>query len=201
MKWLTPILPYVAVVAGIYWFQNAWVGLVGFHFAIVISLLLAKAQIPVRLLFKSDNIRWVVLNILLSSISGVTLYFFWSAFGISGNLSVQLEALGLNSSNWVAFIAYFTLVNPFIEEYFWRGYLGSSTNRPHGSDFVYAGFHVIVLAGKTRLGSILYGLSVLVCAGWFWRQVTREDKGLLASVLGHMAADFTILLAVYQKTL
>ena len=33
--------------------------------------------------------------------------------------------------------------------------------------------------------------------GWFWRQISREDEGLLAAVLGHMAADFSILFAVY----
>jgi len=38
---------------------------------------------------------------------------------------------------------------------------------------------------------------LLILAGWFWRQIAREDQGLLAPVLGHMAADFTILMAVY----
>jgi hypothetical protein len=44
----------------------------------------------------------------------------------------------------------------------------------------------------------LFALTLLVLAGWFWRQIYREDKGLLAPALGHMAADFTILLAVYS---
>jgi hypothetical protein len=48
-------------------------------------------------------------------------------------------------------------------------------------------------------GSVFFGLAVLVVAGWFWRQIFREDKGLLAPVLGHMAADLTILLVVYWR--
>lgn len=87
-----------------------------------------------------------------------------------------------------------------MEEYFWRGYLGSPTKKPHMSDFVYAGFHALTLAGSMPVASILYSLTALVLAGWFWRQIAREDGGLLASVLGHMAADFAILMVVYRMT-
>ena len=96
-----------------------------------------------------------------------------------------------------AFIAYFAFVNPFIEEYFWRGYLGNPTKGLYRSDFLYAGFHALILIGKLPVQWILYGMVVLIIAGWFWRQIMREDQGLLAPVLGHMAADFTILLAIY----
>ena len=57
----------------------------------------------------------------------------------------------------------------------------------------------MILIGKVQTSSIVFGLSMLVLAGWFWRQLLREDHGLLAPVLGHMAADFTILMAVYLK--
>jgi hypothetical protein len=92
------------------------------------------------------------------------------------------------------------LVNPFVEEYYWRGFLGNSTYSVYVSDFLYAGFHALILLGNVRTGSIIYSLFLLILAGWFWRQIAREDQGLLAPVLGHMAADFTILLAVYQMT-
>jgi hypothetical protein len=53
--------------------------------------------------------------------------------------------------------------------------------------------------GKVQTSMIIYSLALLVLAGWFWRQIMRADQGLLASVLGHMAADFTILMAVYWR--
>ena len=59
------------------------------------------------------------------------------------------------------------------------------------------GAHLLLVA---RLAQIGLSLGVLVLAGWFWRQLARADGGLLAPVLGHMAADFTILMAVYQKS-
>ncbi len=199
--WLTPILPYLAVGIGLFWFKNAWAALLGFHLAILLSVLLGRSRVPLRILFQSHRLHWVGLSLFLSGSVGVFLYFFWSVFGVAGDLSTHVAALGLNSSNWISFIAYFSLVNPFLEEYFWRGYLGSSTKRLYLSDFIYAGFHAMILAGSLPATSILYSLTVLVLAGWFWRQLAREDSGLLAPVLGHMAADVTILVTIYRMSL
>lgn len=198
MKWLTPVLPYLAVAIGLFWVRHAFLTLIGFHLAILLSLRLARASVPVRILFKSKDLRRAVLNILLCGSSGVILYFFWRYFGVVRDLPAYLESLGLTGATWPFFIAYFALVNPFIEEYFWRGYLGSPARGFHPSDFLYAGFHALILISKVRTGAIIYSLTVLVLAGWFWRQIARADEGLLAPVLGHMAADFTILLAVYR---
>ena len=197
MKWIAPTLAYLAVGIGLFQFHSAWGALLGFHAAIIFSLLIAKPNIPFTILFKSTNIKWMLLSVLLCGSSGITLYFLWDKFGFANDLSVQVKALGLNTSTWPAFIGYFTLVNPLVEEYFWRGYFGNPTKNIYLYDFIYSGFHFLILIGKVQNYSIIFALSVLVFAGWFWRQVAREDHGLLAPVLGHMAADFTILMAVY----
>jgi membrane protease YdiL (CAAX protease family) len=200
MKWLTPALPYLAVAIGLFWFRNAWTALLGFHLAIILSLLTARSSIPIHILFKSNDARRVILSILLCGSSGIILYFLWPYFGIVSDLPARTQAPGLTKSTWPLFITYFILVNPLVEEYFWRGYLGSPTKRFYISDFLYSGFHGFILLNKMQVGSIVYSLGVLVLAGWFWRQIARLNKGLLAPVLGHMAADLTILLAVYFMT-
>ena len=197
MKWIAPALAYLAVGLGIFLFHSAWGALAGFHVVIIVSLLTARPNVPVTVLFKSTNLKWILLSILLCGGGGVTLYFLWNIFGFASDLPAQVEALGLNSSNWLPFIAYFALVNPFVEEYFWRGYFGNPTKSLYLYDFIYSGFHGLILIGKVHSYSIIFGLSVLVFAGWLWRQIAREDHGLLAPVLGHMVADFTILMAVY----
>jgi len=201
MKWLTPILPYLAVGIGIFWLRHALFTLLGFHLAIILALLLARSPVPVQVLFKSKDLRWVILNILLCGGSGISLFYFWSYFGFVGDLPAQVGSYGLTSSTWPIFIAYFALVNPLVEEYFWRGYLGSPTRSLYGSDFLYAGFHALILWNKVQTDSIIYSLTVLVLAGWFWRQLARVDGGLLAPVLGHMAADFTIIMVVYRMSI
>lgn len=199
MKWLTPVLPYLAVAIGLLWVHHAFLTLLGFHVAILFSLILARSPIPITILFKSQNIRWVVLNILLCGSSGISLYFLWPYLGLVSNLPAHIESLGLTRDTWPLFITYFTLVNPLIEEYFWRGYLGSPTRWLHPSDFLYAGFHGLILMEKVQTGAVLYSLGVLVLAGWFWRQLAHADEGLLAPMLGHMAADFAILMTIFWR--
>jgi len=200
MKWLTPLLPYLTVAIGVFWLQNALAALLGFHAAIIISLLLARSSVPLKNLFKSKNIRWVILSILVCGSSGITLYFLWHSLGVVDDLPGHMGSFGLTQANWPLFLTYFVLVNPLIEEYLWRGYLGSPTRHLYPSDFLYAGFHGLILMNNVRTAAVLFSLGVLVLAGWFWRQLARADEGLLASVLGHMAADFTILMTVYQMT-
>jgi membrane protease YdiL (CAAX protease family) len=200
MKWLAPALAYLAVGLGMFVFQSAWGALVGFHLAILGSLWIARPAIPAATLFQNTTIKWSMLSLLLCGSSGVTVYFLWDAFDFANDLPQQIRALGLTIQTWPPFIAYFALVNPFVEEYFWRGYLGSKSAALHMSDFLYAGFHSLILLNKVSTGAILFALSMLVLAGWFWRQLLRKDHGLLAPVLGHMAADLTILLAVFFKT-
>lgn len=197
MKWISPILVYFAVSIGLFQFHSAWAALIGFHLAIIISLLMAKPNIPINILLTNTGIKWILISMLLCGSSGVTLYFLWEYFGFANDLSSQVKSLGLNSSNWILFITYFALVNPFVEEYFWRGYLGALTKGLHISDFLYAGFHALILIGKVRVSSMIYALTMLILAGWLWRQIFREDKGLIAPVLGHMTADFSILITVY----
>jgi hypothetical protein len=161
--------------------------------------LIAKPKIPLKTLCSSNSFKWIPLSVILCGSSGLTLYLLWNYFGFAADLPTQVESLGLDRANWAPFVAYFALVNPWIEEYFWRGYLGSDTTGPYTSDFLYSGFHGLILIDKVQTASILFGLTVLVLAGWFWRQIARKDQGLLAPVLGHMAADLAILLAVYSR--
>ena len=198
-KWLAPILPYLAVWAGLFLFKSAWFSLLGFHAAILLMLAIARPNIPVGVLFQSKHPKWILASVLLCGLSGVGLYCLWDLFGIASDLPAQFQSIGLTPAAWVGFIAYFTLVNPFIEEYFWRAHLGSDVKGFYLGDFVFAGYHAIILPGKVILPAIAFALVCLTCIGWFWRQARREDGGLLAAVLGHMLADFTVLVCVMIK--
>jgi membrane protease YdiL (CAAX protease family) len=199
-KWLAPIPPYLAVWAGLFLLKSAWAALIGFHIAILFAIMIARPVLPINALFKSKDPKWMALSILFCVTSGIGLYFFWDIFGVAGDLPNQLKGLGLNSFSWPMFMTYFVLVNPFVEEYFWRGILGSDIKQLHGMDVIFAGYHAMILWDRVHPFSILFALAVLTSAGWLWRQIAREDKGLLAPSLGHMTADLSILLTVYWLT-
>ena len=196
-KWLAPILPYLAVWMGLFVFKNAWVTLIGFHLAILFALTFLRPTLPLNVFFKTTKRRNIFLSVILCAISGLGLYLLRDVFGIASDLQEQLIAIGLNASTWFWFIAYFTLANPFFEEYFWRGVLGNNTKQLSIGDLIYAGYHIMVVWNKTHPFSMVFMIFVLTFAGWFWRQLYRRDDSLLAPVLGHMVADFSILLAVY----
>ena len=180
-NWFAPILPYLAVWAGLFLFKNAWFTLIGFHIAIVLVLLVVRSDIPISILFKSKYPKWILASVLFCATSGIGLYFLWDVFGVADDLPAQLQSIGLNSSSWPVFIAYFSLVNPFIEEYFWRGVLGDNSKKLIIGDFIYAGYHAIILWGRVNPFSILFAVIILTSAGWLWRQISREDDGLLAA--------------------
>jgi membrane protease YdiL (CAAX protease family) len=198
MKRLAPVLAYAAVAVGLFWAHSAWGALLGFHLAMLFALWLDPHNLPPpSLLLKSKRRRWIVSSLLVGSASGISLYLLWPWLGIAPDLAAQLDALGLARASWPAFIVYFTLVNPWIEEYFWRGYLADNSRRLIPMDFVFAGYHSLLLLRRTSLPAIALALSALVFGAWFWRQTSRRDGGLLAAALGHLLADLTILLAVY----
>jgi membrane protease YdiL (CAAX protease family) len=200
-KWLTPILPYLAVWVGLFLFKSAWLTLAGFHIAILLALVVVRPDIPINILFKSKYPKWILGSVLFCSTSGIGLYFLWDIFGIANDLSAELQFIGLTSSSWPLLIAYFSLVNPFIEEYFWRGVLGNNSKKLYIGDAVYAGYHALVLWGRVHPLSILFAIIIITSAGWLWRQMARKDGGLLAPVLGHMIADFSILLTIYWMSI
>jgi hypothetical protein len=196
-KWFVAIPPYLAILSGLFVFKSAWLTLIGFHISILLVLAFVRPKIPLNLLFESEHPKWILFSALFSSTSGIGLYFLWDVFGVAPDLPAQLESIGLTASSWVAFIAYFSLVNPWVEEYFWRGMLGTDIKKIAVVDFVYAGYHALILWGRTHPLSILFAVIILTSAGWLWRQISRKDGGLLAAVLGHAVADFSILIVVY----
>jgi hypothetical protein len=199
MNILAPIPPYLAIWAGLFLFKNAWVTLIGFHLAIFLTLAVIRPSLPVHILSKSKSPGWIFISALIGSTSGIGLYFFWDVFGFTHDLPAQLQSIGLTPSSWFGFIAYFSLINPWVEEYFWRGAAGNDTKKLHVMDIVFAGYHALVLWGRVDPFFITLAVIILVSAGWIWRQISREDGGLLAAVMGHMVADFSILMTLYWK--
>lgn len=194
LKSLAPILPYLTVGIGLFWARSAWVAILGYHAGILVVLHLARFRASFGA--KQHAGRWSALSVTLG-LSGIALFWLWPLFGISPRLASDLELLGLSGRTWPLFIAYGSLVNPWLEEWYWRGYLGNPAKHPVWMDALFAGFHVLVLMNWVPAGWVLFAVLILCAAGWFFRQAARESGGLPPAALGHAAADFSILVVAY----
>ena len=196
---VAPLAPYLAILIGLFWARRAWVALLGFHAGMLAVLWIERPAIPVAKLFqKEDNLAVLAACVIAGGGSGVLLYFLWPFLGNARSLPTYLASLGLTPAAWPVFLAYFCLVNPWLEEYFWRGYLDSPSKSIAGVDLFFAGYHLLVLYGILSLGWLLLTAVVLTLTAWLWRQTVRASGGLLIASLSHFAADLSVLLVAYS---
>lgn len=192
------LMPYLAVWLGLYIFHSGWIAIFLYHAVIIALVTMAKAW-PGREAFRTNTPMWKIALFGLAGCSaGVLVYFLWPFLNFSSSLGEVLLRWGLTPNAWPFFIAYSALVNPWLEEIYWRGWLGSAAKRLILHDFIFGGFHLVVLAPFLSLFWLTIALLALTFSGWIWRQVDRVEKSMLATSLFHMAADVSILLVVWS---
>jgi len=193
-----PILPYLAVAVGLYAFHNAWVTLLGYHVGMIVVLAAAGHLGEAGQLLKLRRLPLALLAVLFGAIGGVLLYLLWPILGIRLDFGAALGRLGLAGKSWLVFILYFSLVNPWLEELYWRSYLGSPGKSVILNDLLFSGYHLGVLALFVSIPWLLAVFLILSGSAWLWRQFARLSDGLLLPVLSHMAADLTLILVIYH---
>lgn len=193
------LMPYLTVAFGLYVCRNAWVAVIGYHIGILLFLSQAGVKNAAHHFRSSASIGRAMLFGLGGLFAGAALYLLWPVLHFSPQLPSVLLDWGLNPQSWPWFIAYSALVNPWLEEAYWRHGQGSAARHPILSDAAFAGFHLVILAPFLVLPWLLVVFLVLSFAGWFWRQVTRIEASLLAAALFHMAADVSILLVIVSE--
>jgi len=229
MNLVYALLPYFAVGLGLLVFHNAWAAILTYH-AGILAVLFLKPGIPLKDLVRNNGNKWLVVSAVIGACGGVILYLFWpllsippgnkwlvvsAVIGACGGVILYLfwpllsippgtgdyiGSIGLMGASWPVFMAYYALVNPFLEEYYWRGCLGGKSKRPVLQDLLFAGYHLLVLGGNLSVLWLAVTFLILCGAAWYWRQISRMTGGLLAAALSHLAADLTVILAIYYKT-
>lgn len=192
-----PLIPYVTVGIGLLLLNNAWIAIVGYHFCMIMILLIARERISRGRISSGRGYGVAIITAIAGGCGGLLLYLLWPFLGIPGNFNLYLNSIGLNANTWPYFIVYFILVNALFEEYYWRGYLGSISKRITVNDLLFSGYHIIVLAGKINIVWLLVVFICLSAAAWFWRQADRWNHGVLTSIVSHVAADASIIMTIY----
>ena len=196
-KYVAPLVPYPAMILGMLILQNAWAAILIYHACMVLIMAFSTSGVTLKRYFYSKSLLLPLVTALIGIAGGVLLYYLWPYLAIPSDLADYLRKIGLSSTTWPWFLAYFILINAALEEYFWRGFLGNSSSQPVLNDFWYSGYHVIVLAGKMSWWWLAGIFVVLAGAAWLWRQMNHWSRGLLPSLIFHFTADASIMLTVY----
>jgi hypothetical protein len=196
-KIVGPVVPYITVVPGLLIFHNAWVTLFSYHIIMIAAVILSREPIKWKEFFRSTNRLIPVITTLIGAAGGIILFLLWPRLEVPSDMNIYLQNIGLTQAAWPFFIGYFVLVNPWIEEYYWRCFLGVDSKTVKLNDVIFAGYHVVILAGKVDFIWLIAVLVILTFAAWLWRQANRICHGLLPSLVSHMAADITIIFAIY----
>lgn len=194
---LAPLAPYVTVGAGLLVLHNAWVALLGYHAVMVAVLFLSGTRITVRGSLRGRGFLIPLVAALGGACGGLLLYILWHALSVTDDFTAYLPGIGLNEQTLPVFLAYFVLVNPLIEEYYWRGYLASGSRSIELNDLMFSGYHLLVVAGQMSAAWLPVVFLGLTAGAWVWRQMNRFNGGLLASAVSHMTADITVMLTIY----
>ncbi len=126
---------------------------------------------------------------------------FLPRLGFGQGFVPQLASVGLSGYSWLLFVFYHALVNPWLEEVFWRGFLGSRAMYPTTEDLLFAGYHIPIMALFLGWPWLIPAFSVLLISAWFWRWLARKCNGLVVPALSHLAGDASVMAALWVISL
>lgn len=193
IKYAAPFIPYAAVLLGLYAVHNVWVAAVSYHLAAGAVLWIDGSWRKKDCRTFADRRLLIPLNLLIGVCTGLILYALWPILGVSHDFGNRLSQMGLTS--WTTFGIYYCAINPITEELLWRRFLDTSTTRPSSSEFLFAGYHMLVLVLFVSWQWLPVAFSLLVLAAWIWKHSARHRHGTLLVTASHFLADLGIVLA------
>jgi membrane protease YdiL (CAAX protease family) len=200
-------IPYAAVGIGLYVFSSAPIA-VGLYYGGAIVYIAATG--PKELL--AGPAAWAGSATILGArdrglaivtcgvfaLAGVAVYYLWPvAVRADVDLATLLETMGLGGWRFLVFAVVFCLLNPVVEEVFWRGCLQDDRRRVSWIDAAFAGYHVPVLVMFINVGVSAVGFAILCTASWCLRRLRHKSGGLGLGWAAHFLADLSVMTAVW----
>jgi len=190
---IAPLLPYVAVLLGLYVLHSAWTAVLLYHMGMILTLMVRRRDWPRW--FRGWSTGWAITLALMGALGGEAFCLLWPVLGLGG-LKFELARLGLTGPGLVIFLWYFAIAGSWLEEAYWRGLLFRSSRGLVLRDVLFAGYHVLVLRLFLDWPWVLVSAVTLTITAWIWRQVARRCGGMVVPGLSHLTADVGIVLAV-----
>ena len=197
MNLLAALVPYVAVLLGMYLFHNAWLTILLYHAGVIAFLLYRKPSGVWHRMWAGMKSPLLVPGILGCALAAPILYFMWPWFASSNPvLPAWMAHYGLSGLAWTLLIPYFSIVHPILEEVHWRGISPERITWICWQDFLFAGYHVLVLFQVIRAPWLFFVFSILLGSSVFWRWTVARYGGYGIAIASHVAADTAVIIGV-----
>jgi len=198
IRYVSPAIPYAAVLVGMYGFGSAWAAIGGYHAGMLAAMVIGKSRAESAQEQRSAR-PILYLSTVIFAAGGLVFYLLWPYIINTPETVSRLQAFGIGGQIWPYFAVYFCLVNSATEEFFWRGYLGDDRKGLCANDLFFAGYHALVLLAFTGAIWTVPVFAACAFAGWLWRRLRAMSGGMALPVLTHVAADLSIVLAVHFR--
>ncbi|WP_028973311.1 hypothetical protein [Spirochaeta cellobiosiphila] len=193
--------PYLAVVIGMVLLHNAFIALFTYNGLLALAVWIYRKDLN---LIKDHNKTKPLLLIgavLVCGSSGAGFYLLWPLVKLKGlDLSQTLGDFGFNKTIELPLLIYFTIIHSFIEESYWRFVLKNNSSSLCLSDFMFGGYHILVLIYFIPWYLALACFIILVIAAWLWRMIREKYHDHLTIYLSHGVADFSIIFFTLKLT-
>ena len=197
LKAVSMLLPYAAVLIGLYFLKNAWAAILLYHFGIIMFMV-GDNRKQLRKIHHGWNTTAAVISIIISVLIIFVLYFMWDIIKLQNcNLKVILPGLGLTGLSWYVFVIFFAAIHPLSEEIFWRVYHSSEQSRFILADLAFAGYHILVLFWFVKWPWLAAAFIILSVTAYLWRYLANRFDGIAIALVSHITADIAIITAVW----
>ncbi len=195
---ISTAVPYVAVLVGLYVLKSAWIAIGLYHFGITVFLIAGDRNSLLKRVCTGWNSMPAVIGVVMSVMIFPIVFFFWGHMQLESTpLKSALANFGLHGTSWFFFMIYFSTVQPFLEELYWRGHLEYGHKYFSWTDFAFAGYHILVLAWFIKPPWLVIAFIVLTATAYVWRYIASKLEGLAVPLLSHIVADVSIIAVTY----
>ncbi|MDF7798111.1 hypothetical protein P4C99_01455 [Pontiellaceae bacterium B1224] len=197
MKLLAALVPYIAVLLGMTLLRSAWITILLYHAGILLFLFLRLPSNLWKTVWGGMRTPLLIPSVIICAMAAPVVYFMWPIFQSPyTRLTVWLSFYGLTGLAWLLMIPYFSIIHPVLEEIHWRGIAPDHFVPLCWQDFMFAGYHVLVLHELIFRPWLLLIFGVLVASSVFWRWTADKFGGYGLPVLTHAAADAGVMIGV-----
>lgn len=186
--------------------EDAWLAMMGFHLWMLAALLVHRRSIDWRRFFAWPSGRLFVAHLvaasLLTTALSVAVYAYANRHSGYGDfLDKHLTLHAVYPATRLLFALQLCLLNPLLEELFWRGLFFCDRKRPAATDLCYAAFHFYALLPFMTAPLAAIGTLGLVGFGYFLRQLARcQDRSLILPLVWHVLGDLAVVVAIARLT-